>query len=275
MAAARSEDHVAGMGEVMKQASQGLKLFKAEEALETDLPAAEAFKTEIEAQIAALEAEAATLTGKDNKKERTAKGKQVSDLKANPQYIDACKVVKGLEPKNGFFVTNPKAAAEETKVEAPKVEVVQPDAKKEPKKDAKKESKKQSAGISPAETAELEKLKNDIIERKNKLKAEGLSGGQQNKDEQIVQWVTRMNELKEKAEPGSTAKDAKKDDKKKKSKAPLSAEEQKEADQLAGEIELYKHRLKTEFGYSNKEIKIDPDLVEMEATLAAFEKRGA
>jgi len=65
------------------------------------------------------------------------------------------------------------------------------------------------------------------------------------------------------------------DDKKKKSKAPLSADEQKEADKLASEIELYKHRLKTEFGYSNKEIKIDPDLLEMEAKLAAFEKRGA
>merc|ERR1719454_62381 len=108
------------MGEVMKQASQGLKLFKEEEALETDMAAAEAFKADIEAQIAALEAEAAALTGKDNKKERTAKGKQVSDLKANPQYIDACKVVKGLEPKNGFFVTNPKATPVETKAEEPK-----------------------------------------------------------------------------------------------------------------------------------------------------------
>jgi len=101
-----------------------------------------------------------------------------------------------------------------------------------------------------------------------------MSGGQQNKDPQIVEWVTRMNELKEKAEPGSTAKDAKKDDKKK-SKAPLSVEEQKEADSLQGEIEVYKHKLKTEFGYSNKDIKADPELQEMEKKLAAFEKRGA
>merc|ERR1719197_655110 len=90
----------------------------------------------MEAQIAALEAEAAFLTGKDNKKERAAKGKQVAELKANAEYIDACKVVKGLEPKNGFFVKSQKPAAADTKA-APPVEeskVEAPDAKKEPAK---------------------------------------------------------------------------------------------------------------------------------------------
>merc|ERR1719352_79517 len=206
----------------MKQAAEGLKLFKADEEMKTDKAAAEKHKAEVEAQIATLEAEVATLTGKDNKKERSAKSKQVSDLKVTPQYIDACKVAKGLEPKNGFFVIASDKPKEAPK-EADKIEV--PDAKKEPKKDDKKASKKaESAGISPAERDELEKLKNDIIARKTELKAQGMSGGQQNKDSEIVAWVTRMNELKEKAEPGSTAKDAKKDDKKK-SKAPLSQEE--------------------------------------------------
>merc|ERR1712039_197068 len=141
------------------------------------------------------------------------------------------------------------------------------------KKDDKKPKKQDSAGISPAERDELEKLKNDIIARKAELKAQGLSGGACNKDEQVVAWVTRMNELKEKAEPGSTQK-AKKDDKKK-GKGTLSSEEQKEADALKSEIEIYKGKLKTEFGYSNKDIKADPELKEMEAKLAAFEKRGA
>merc|ERR1719432_586600 len=122
----------------------------------------------------------------------------------------------------------------------------------------KKETKKkvESAGISPAERDELEKLKTDIIARKAELKASGMTGGQQNKDEQIVSWVTRMNELKEKAEPGSTAKDAKKDDKKK-NKGALSSEEQKEADALRKEIEAYKSKLTAEFGYSKKDIKGD------------------
>ena len=62
----------------------------------------------------------------------------------------------------------------------------------------KKEIKKESAGLSPAETKELEDLKQAIVERKAILKEQGLSGGQQNKDEEVVKMVARMNELKEK-----------------------------------------------------------------------------
>merc|ERR1712110_1073415 len=105
--------------------------------------------------------------------------------------------------------------------------------KKEKKEKAKKE---ENAGISPAERSELEQLKKDIIERKAQLKAEGMSGGQQNKDAQVVQWVARMNELKEKESPGSTQKEDKKESKKK-SSAPLSSEEQIELDKLRGDIE--------------------------------------
>merc|ERR1712032_1562475 len=121
----------------------------------------------------------------DNKKARTAKSKEVSDLKVGKQYIDACKVVKGLEPKNGFFVLagqEKKQAPKEEKTEAAP-EVVE--VKKEKKEKAKKD---EGAGISPAERNELEQLKKDIIDRKAQLKAEGLSGGQQNKDAQVVQW---------------------------------------------------------------------------------------
>merc|ERR1712241_1504106 len=135
----------------------------------------------------------------------------MADLKVGKQYIDACKVVKGLEPKNGFFIVA--GQAKQAPKEAPKKEEAAPAAapaevKKEKKEKAKKE---ESAGISPAERSELEQLKEDIIERKAQLKAEGLSGGQQNKDAQVVQWVARMNELKEKECPGSTQKDDKKE----------------------------------------------------------------
>merc|ERR1711933_588336 len=99
------------------------------------------------------------------------------------------------------------------------------------KDDKKKDSKKkaESAGISPAERQELEKLKADIIARKSTLKESGMSGGQINKDSEIVAWVARMNELKEK------------------------------------EIEEYRLKLKSEFGYSNKDINADPDMVDMQA----------
>merc|ERR1711877_51401 len=106
--------------------------------------------------------------------------------------------------------------------------------KKEAKKEDKKPAKKQeSAGISKAERDELEKLKADIIARKTELKGTGMSGGQINKDEQVVAWVARMNELKEKEEPGSTT--AKKDEKKKEPK--LSGEAQKDIEKLTNEIE--------------------------------------
>merc|ERR1719188_2432112 len=47
---------------------------------------------------------------------------------------------------------------------------------------------------------------------------------------------------------------------------------QKAADSLRGEIEEYKNKLRTEFGYTNKDIKADPDLAEMESRLHAIEK---
>merc|ERR1719343_1774398 len=212
-----------------------------------------------------------SLTGKDNKKERTAKSKELSEFKVNKQYIDACKVVKGQEPPNGFFVLK---STEPDKVETPAAveeepaggKKLEPDAKKAPKPAKKSES----AGLSPAEKKELDQLKNDIVARKTKLKEEGLSGGQQNKDPQVVEWVNRMNELKEKECPGSTAKPDKKEEGKKKKL--LNSDLQKQADQLKKDIEEYKGKLRTEYGYTNKDIKADPELQEMEARLTAIEK---
>merc|ERR1712139_210266 len=102
-----------------------MALFKAEaeEDAELDVDGATAFKAEHEAKIKAVEDEAAALTGKDNKKARTEKSKEASAMKTTAEYIDACKVVKGLQPKNGHFMktkasAKPKAAAAaETKVE--------------------------------------------------------------------------------------------------------------------------------------------------------------
>merc|ERR1719335_2051613 len=87
--------------------------------------------------------------------------------------------------------------------------------KKDDEKKDKKKKDDEGGGISAAERNELEKLKTDIIARKSELKAQGLSGGQQNKDETIVGWVKRMNELKEKAGE-VVGKDAKKAEKAKK-----------------------------------------------------------
>merc|ERR1711924_186331 len=97
--------------------------------------AAEAYKKTIDEQIAALEAEAAALTGKDNKKARTEKSKEASNLKTEPKYIDACKVAKGLEPKNGNFATKPQIAE-------PEAVAAKADAKPEEPKETKKKDEK-------------------------------------------------------------------------------------------------------------------------------------
>jgi len=263
-------DGVRGTGVMLSQADEGLKLFKMAEGTpaEVDSKAAELYKAQVDARIASFEAEGALLTGKDNKKARAAKGKEVAELKGEQRYVDACKVAKGLEPRFNNFVLK----ASQVPTAATQANATEAEAAKKGKE--KKEAKKQeSAGLSPAETKELEDMKQKIIERKALLKEQGMSGGQQNKDEEIVAMVNRMNELKEKQDPGSTKKDkdAKKDAKK---KTPLSQEEQKEYAKLKDEYEIYKAKCRTEFGYTNKDLKADPDLQEMEAKLSAFEKRS-
>merc|ERR1712107_36762 len=133
------------------------------------------------------------------------------------------------------------------------------------KADKKKPAKAmESAGISKAERDELEKLKTDIIARKKELKEQGMSGGQMNKDEQVVAWVTRMNELKEKECPGSSTAGKKDDKEKGKEKVNKSAEKMA----LEAKIEEYRQQLITEFKYSPKEIKADPDMADMVKALS-------
>merc|ERR1711865_1059865 len=110
------------------------------------------------------------------------------------------------------------------------------------KKSGKEKPKKasQAAGISAAERKELDGLKDEIIKKKKELKEGGMSGGQINKDEAIVGMVARMNELKEKENPGclDAAKSEKKESSKKGKK--LSKEAEQEVGTLETEIEDYR-----------------------------------
>merc|ERR1712084_166965 len=87
---------------------QGMALFGTEDQVEYDVEAATAYKEEHDTKIKEKEDAAAALTGKDNKKARTELSKEVSTMKAEEQYIDACKVVKGLAPPKGNFVKSVK-----------------------------------------------------------------------------------------------------------------------------------------------------------------------
>merc|ERR1711920_676045 len=264
-----AEENVKGTAEFAKQAEAGLKLLQGEAEAVLDVPAATAHKDAVDAQMAAMDTEIAALSGKDNKKARSAKEKEKSALKVDPKYIDACKVVKGLQPPNGNFATKEETAAP-IKEEAPQA-AVEEKGEDKPGKEKKAPKKTESAGISKAERDELEKLKTQIIDRKKELKEGGMSGGQINKDEQVVAWVTRMNELKEKECPGATT--AKKDDDKDKKKGKkLDSAQQKLVEEKEKELEEYELKLKTEFKYSKKEIAADPDYMEMKAALAKMKK---
>jgi len=125
---------------------------------------------------------------------------------------------------------------------------------------AAKKPKKQKE-LSEEEKNQMEKLKNDIVAKKSELKAEGVSGGQINKNADIVEWVNKLNALKEKEaqlKGSMTEKDVKKDEKNKKG-------DEKEIAKLKDDIDAYKLKLKEEFGYSKQDINKDPDLVEMQA----------
>jgi len=125
---------------------------------------------------------------------------------------------------------------------------------------SKKKKEKKATDLTEEEKQQMEKLKNDIVTKKSELKAEGMSGGQINKDSEIVDWVAKLNALKEKEAQlkGSLSeKEAKTAEKSKKG-------DEKEIAKLRDEIEAYKLKLKEEFGYSKQDINKDPDLVEMQ-----------
>merc|ERR1712050_636627 len=216
--------------------------------VEVDSAAAAAFKEAEDAKIAELDEVIKGLTGKDNKKARTEKEKERKVLKDAKQYIDAEKIAKGKEPTNGFFVIKKEKKVAAPAAAAPVVEEASAEKKDEKEKKEKPKKALESAGISKAERDELEKLKNDIIAPKKELKEQGMSGGQMNKDEQVVAWVTRMNELKEKECPGSSAGGKKDDGKDKKKDAKSNKTEEKMA--LEAKIEEYRQQLISEFKYS-------------------------
>merc|ERR1712188_153298 len=113
----------------------------------------------------------------------------------------------------------------------------------------KKKKEKAAKGLSEKELEDMEKLKQNIMTKKSELKAEGMSGGQINKNSDIVDWVAKLNALKEKEaalKGNMTEKEAKKEATGKKG-------DPKEIEKLRQDIEDYKAKLKEEFGYTKQE----------------------
>jgi hypothetical protein len=206
------------------------------------------------AKVNVLESEIDSMTGKENKKARNAKSREIAELKKDANFVDAERILVGKEPITPSNKTpqnsKPKggeyddlfasADAGKNYVAAVSTELVF---------SSKKKKEKAAKGLSEKELEEMEKLKQNIMTKKSELKAEGMSGGQINKNSDIVDWVAKLNALKEK--------EAKKEATGKKG-------DPKEIEKLRQDIEDYKAKLKEEFGYTKQEINKDPDLMDMQ-----------
>jgi hypothetical protein len=193
----------------------------------------------------------------------------IAEMKKDVNFMDAERIIAGKEamsPMNRDPNTPSKKVGEYDHIFAKangltadgKLAYVAPTADIGVTTKAKKEKK--AKDLSEEEKQQMEKLKNDIVAKKAELKAEGVSGGQINKNSEIVEWVNKLNALKEKEaqlKGSMTEKDKKNDEKSKKG-------DLKEIAKLRDEMDAYKLKLKEEFGYSKQDINKDPDLVEMQ-----------
>merc|ERR1719258_558374 len=206
-----------------------------------------------------------SLPGKENKKARNAKSREIAELKKDANFMDAERILVGKEPITPSNKTPQNAPPKKGEYDdlfagcdagkmyvAPTTESLS--------FTTKKKKEKQQKELSEKELEEMEKLKQNIKTKKSELKAEGMSGGQINKDSEIVDWVAKLNALKEKEaalKGNMTDKDLKQEQKGKKG-------DDKEIAKLKQDIEDYKLKLKEEFGYSKQEINKDPDLMDMQ-----------
>jgi hypothetical protein len=232
---------------------------------------AQAILSETMMKVKGLEVEIDNLTGKENKKARNARSRVIAEMKKDVNYMDAERILAGkeaLSPMNRDPNTPSKKVGEYDHLFATKATGVTSDGKLAyvaPTSDIgvtpkSKKKEKKATDLSDEEKDQMEKLKSNIMTKKSELKAEGLSGGQINKDSDIVEWVAKLNALKEKEaqlKGAMSDKDAKNDVKQKKG-------DEKELARLRDEIDAYKLKLKEEFGYSKQDINKDPDLVEMQ-----------
>merc|ERR1719160_2487042 len=220
-------------------------------------------------KVKSLEREIDDLTGKENKKARNARSRVIAEMKKDVNFMDAERIIAGkeaLSPMNRDPNTPSKKVGEYDHLFAQKATM--PDGKLAyvaPTADIgvsekKKKKEKKAMDLSEEEKQQMEKLKTNIMTKKSELKAEGMSGGQINKDAEIVEWVNKLNALKEKEaelKGEMSAKDVKLAEKTKKG-------DEKEIAKLRDEIDAYKLKLKEEYGYSKQDINKDPDLVDMQ-----------
>jgi len=227
---------------------------------------AQAIIAETMAKVKVLEGEIESLPGKENKKARNGKSREIADLKKDADFMDAERILAGKEPltpSNKTPQNSPKKKGEFddlfASADAGKMYVAATSESLSFTAGKKKKEKPQK-GLSEKELEDMEKLKQNIMTKKAELKAEGMSGGQINKNSDIVDWVAKLNALKEK----EAALKGNMSEKEVKKEAAGKKGDEKELAKLRQEMEDYKLKLKEEFGYSKNEINKDPDLMDMQ-----------
>merc|ERR1719281_1127726 len=150
---------------------------------------AEAIIAETMSRVKNLESEIEGLTGKDNKKARNARSRVIAEMKKDVNFMDAERILAGkeaLSPMNRDPNTPSQKVGEYDHLFAQKATM--PDGKLAyvaPTSDigvAQKSKKEKKVKDLTEEKQQMEKLKNDIVAKKAELKAEGMSGGQINKN---------------------------------------------------------------------------------------------
>merc|ERR1711924_389770 len=126
----------------------------------------------------------------------------IAEMKKDVNFMDAERIIAGkesLSPMNRDPNTPSKRVGEYDHLFAQKATMpdgklayVAPTAEISALGDKKKKEKKVK-DLSEEEKQQMEKLKSNIMTRKAELKAEGMSGGQINKDSEIVDWVSKLN----------------------------------------------------------------------------------
>mmetsp|Transcript_46205 Transcript_46205/g.86213 ORF Transcript_46205/g.86213 Transcript_46205/m.86213 type:complete len:390 (-) Transcript_46205:98-1267(-) len=122
-----------------------------------------------------------------------------------------------------------------------------------------------SLGLSPSQSKEVERLLVQLAEKKAALKAEGLTEHEQDKDEEVLKWLIRLQELR-----GRELHDKKRT---KNMNKDMEADLD-ELEKLHEDLQILKRELRNERHCSNKGLKHDPAVLELEERLHVLKKFG-
>lgn len=122
-----------------------------------------------------------------------------------------------------------------------------------------------TVGLCPSEAREISELVVKVADLKAALKAKGLAEHEQDRNEEVMKLLIRLQELRQKEH--HDAKHSKRHSKE-------FTADMEELEQLHADLEALKHTLRDEHGYSQKDIRQDPEISALEERLTFLKKFG-